>query len=590
MRNIIYSILAGLLLTLYSCEDFRLGDNFIDQPPEVLGITLDTVFDSELYAMQVLTKAYTFLPYGIPINYNNERSDVLHGDMLESITDMSYSTLSFGGGQRDYYNGAHNAADINKEAKYNYTEEGAWEGIRYAWIFIENVHKVPDMTDAEKASRAAEAKMIVAFHYADMFRHFGGMSWFDHSIGVNEDFNFPRLTVEETVNNIVDLIDEAVPDLEWRVSDDNEHGRMTQAFALGLKLRVLLFAASPIFNDDVPYMEGLASTAKMTWYGNKDKARWDRAKAAGKEFMDALAANGQYNLVSAVAPTEDAYREAFRNAYTQRDNGEVLLSVRNNYKNIYGKQWCSTGTGGIATTQSPTLKFVSTFPMADGSDFPADFDWSNVAVDPYANRDPRFYETIMTHGRPFKGRTSELAIGGLDRDDASKDGTGFIIYKFAQDQTTATSVGIVDSWPTMRLSEVYLSYAEAINESNGGPNTEAYNLVDMVRNRVGLNGLSRTLTQEQFRAAVLKERACELGYEQVHWHDIVRWKDEAAFKSPIQGVNMFIDASQSTGFRYEVFTLKDRNWQVDWNPKWYLSCFPLIEINKNYGLVQNPGW
>ena len=117
---------------------------------------------------------------------------------------------------------------------------------------------------------------------------------------------------------IVRLIDEAAPVLEWRVSDSNDDGRMTRAYALGLKLRVLLFAASPLFNSDQPYLAGQASDEKLTWYGNYDPQRWKAAEEAGREFMESLAENGQYDLVQAAANTEEEYRKAFRDAYFTR--------------------------------------------------------------------------------------------------------------------------------------------------------------------------------------------------------------------------------------------------------------------------------
>ena len=574
------------VLSFSSCEELKFGNDFLDQKPEQIGINLDTVFSKKYYAMQVLTKAYTTLPYGIPAATGPK----LAGDLLDAITDLSYSTLTYGGGKLLYYVGAYSAGKEGNQSKYLFNNASAWNGIRYGWLMVENVDRVPDMTELEKKRAKADAKLIIATHYADLLRHFGGFPYLDHAVTVNEAHYFERQTFEQSVSKIVGLINDAMYDLEWRVSDKNDDGRMTRAYAMGLKLRVLLFAASPLFNDNEPYLAGDASDAKMTWYGNYDVNRWKEAEAAGKAFMEELERNSQYDLVQPVTETVDGYREAFRKAYFTRDNGEVLLSVRRNYKNNYADIFCGD-PNNYAQVQCPTLAYANLFPMADGNDFPADFDWASAPVDPFANRDPRFYETILTNDRPYKNRKSQLYVGGLDRTSASKDGTGLLLYKFSQDYTTATSVGAVDIWPAMRLAEVLLSYAEAINEANGGPNTEAFDLVDRVRKRVGLSGLDRSMDQKEFRQAVLRERACEFGYEEVRWFDIVRWKNAEAFKAPIQGVNMFIDKTKPTGYRYEIFTITpERVWKNQWSPKWYLSAFPTNEIDKAYGLVQNPGW
>lgn len=593
MKNI-YKRISGILpvgfllvvLSFSSCDELKFGNEFLDQKPDQIGVNLDTVFSKKYYAMQVLTKAYTTLPYGIP----DGDKPKLAGDLLDGITDLSYSTLTYGGSKLLYYVGAYSSGNEGYQSKYLFNDNDTWNGIRYGWLMVENVDRVPDMTAIEKDRAKAEAKMIIATHYADLLRHFGGFPFLDHVISVNESHYFERQTLEQCVKKLVDLIEEAMPNLEWKVSDKNNDGRMTKAYAMGLKLRILLFAASPLFNANEPYLAGAASDAHITWYGNYTIERWKAAEAAGKAFMEELVRNGQYDLVKATSETGDGYREAFRKAYFTRDNGEVLLSVRHNYKNNYSSIFCGD-PNNYAQVQCPTLAYATLFPMANGSDFPKDFSWENASVDPFANRDPRFYETILTNGRPYRNRKSELYVGGRDRTSASKDGTGLLLYKFSQDYTSATSVGAVDSWPLLRLAEVFLSYAEAINEANGGPTVEAYDLVDRVRKRVGLSGLNRSMDQKEFREAVLRERACEFGYEEVRWFDIVRWKNAEAFKAPIQGVNMFIDATKPTGYRYEIFTITpERVWRNQWSAKWYLSAFPTNEMDKNYGLIQNPGW
>ncbi len=588
IKNNIKAI-VGLLIVWFamsSCEELRFGNDFLDQQPEQIGLTVDTIFDSQYFANQVLTKAYTSLPYPIP--YGNNYA--MGGDLLESITDHSYSICHYAAGQSQYYIGVYNSTTEMKNQKYYFSRPSVWEGIRKAWLMVEHVDKVPDMSDGEKARAKAEAKMIVATHYVDMLRHLGGVPIIDHAVDVNEVMHYPRATVENTVNFIVELIDESKNDLEWKVSNTADDGRMTKGYALGLKLRTLLFAASPLFNSATPYMDGEASTKKLTWYGNYDANRWEQARLAGQEFFDALSAEGGYELIQATEATEEAYRKAYNDAYFTRGNTEVLLSIRTGYKNNYNNRFTG-GADNFARCQNPTLKYVNLFPYADGSDFPKDFDWSNVQTDPYVGRDPRFYETVLTSGRPYAGATSELFVGGNHRKEATSIGTGFLMYKFSQDYTSATAVGAVDNYPHLRLAEVYLSYAEAINEAKGGPDAKAYECVNTVRSRVGLSPLSPGLDQAAFRKAILKERACELGYEGCHWFDIVRWKDEAAFKDDIQGINQFIDASKPTGYRYEVFTIApERHWKTNWSPKWYLSAFPKVDLEKDYGIIQNPGW
>jgi hypothetical protein len=113
------------------------------------------------------------------------------------------------------------------------------------------------MEDAEKKRLAAEAKVIVASRYFDLFRHFGGLPLIKETYDVQPSYELPRATVEETVKYMVDLLDEAAatPELPWDLGTDdtNWQGRFTKAAAMGLKCKILLFAASPLFNDDEPY-------------------------------------------------------------------------------------------------------------------------------------------------------------------------------------------------------------------------------------------------------------------------------------------------------------------------------------------------
>ena len=89
-----------------------------------------------------------------------------------------------------------------------------------------------------------------------------------------------------------------------------------------------------------------------------------------------------------------------------------------------------------------------------------------------------------------------------------------------------------------RLAEIYLSYAEALNEVNNGPTAEAYRCVNIVRSRAGLGNLPSGLSKDNFREALLNERACEFGMEEVRWFDIIRWKREDIFKKQLHGMNI----------------------------------------------------
>ena len=589
MKKTIHILLFILTLSISaSCSDLTFGDTFLGSQPESSGALQDNMFNSMLNSDKVLANAYRFLPYGLPTGggagYNK-----LGINLLEGITDLyqSFRDNVSDGPINLYYNGALSAninpAQQGSEA-YRFGSQVEYHAIRYAWFYIENVGKVPDMTAAQKNERVAEAKVIVALSYAEMLRYVGGLPWIDHVVSPSQEMNFPRNTFEETVNNIVALLDEAIPHLPWQ-QPDNDNGRMTKAGAMALKLRVLLFAASPTFNANTPWH---ADADEYTRYANADPARWQRAMQAGDDFMAELLRRGVYALVQPKEDTHLARREAFRSAYYDRGSSEVLISTRRGYDaatvhgNIYGQRYYS----------GPTLNYVDMFPWSDGSDFPDNFDWQNPPRQPFFDngtltRDPRLYETVVVPGDIwFNGTYAPVYVNH----PSYRPGSGFAMMKFILRENSDRS-NKPAHWPYLRLPEVLLSYAEAINEYNNGPNASAYESVNLVRARVGLSPLPPGMSKTAFREALLRERALEFGFEEVRWFDLIRWGRDQDFRKQLYGLRSRGDNQNTpTSFTFSKYEIGDRFWVSNWDTKWYLAPIPQPEINKKYGMTQNPGW
>jgi starch-binding outer membrane protein, SusD/RagB family len=585
-KRLIY-IIALLALIISSCEEVEFGNRFLEKEPSV-DVTADTIFNSLELSERYLWKGYTTLPYGLNINWT-AKGDKMGMDLLESLSDISQSYLPWAGPNKLYYNGQYTAASENSEqnTKYHYTKEDSWVGIRIGWNFIENADRIPNASPEYINQMKAEAKMIIAIHYIDMYRHYGGLPWVDHAYKPTESTYLPRLTSKKTMENIVALLDEVIPVLPWTVHDlSNWDGRFTKAAAMGLKARLLLFGASPLFNDTQPYLAGEASDKNMTWHGGYDANLWVKAATAAKDLLDNIDTQGGYALVKTGDPRKD-----FQDAYYKRGNLETLISTRTGFRSAgyWSHEYYFYQSSGSYGAALPTKDYVDMFPMSNGK--PIDDPTSGWNPNnPWANRDPRLYETVLVNGDTYQGRTAELWIGGRERTNINNNGfrTGFGVRKFLLERNGATSINSIVQWPYLRLSEIYLSYAEAINEASGGPTPEAYEAVNKVRNRVGLSNLTLGLSKEAFRNAVLTERACEFGYEEVRWFDLIRWKNQENFTKTLQGVNTTKNGNGT--FSYVTFELPERYWKNNFSPKWYLSAFPPNEINKDYGLIQNPGW
>lgn len=666
LKNILFVSTGALMLFAASCVDtFQVGDEFLEKQPST-DVTEDTIFSDAIHARKFLWNSYKYLHYGLtdPTNYGQQ----FFNESLNNLGDDCQSFLNWAHGTTYYYNGLMNASREGVQSKCNYTLGARWDGIRAAWVFIENAERVPNFEEGEKKRLIAEAKMIIACNYSDMFRHYGGLPIVDKAFRPADDTNIGRATVEETVNFITKLCDEAEKDLPWQLDASEVStwaGRFTGGAAIGLKIRVLLFAASPLFNSSNTWsgLENESVSKLHSTYGNYDAQRWQKVVNACEYFFTkngGLTPNtGIYSLHQDANP-----RLAYREAYYNRSNSGMLISTRrgNTVPSKTTSQYFPTIWVRWRGLQ-PTLEGLNAYPKADGSPFlTEDMPWrlsnaeqqaaldNGTYIDPFENRDPRLYEVAHVSGKSYYwGKLFEGYMGGTHRGD-KEDGSlistttslassGFTNYKFTLDMNSEYN-GRTIHWPYMRLAEVYLSYAEALTMV--GRAGDAYKWVDAVRARVGLKGIreanperkSIDVTHPDFSVAapsdefllkeILRERNCEFSAEEVRYHDLVRWRCAPDFKKRLTGL-LFWRYKKSNGtivndgssFVFNSFPISKRYIQDGeqgqeqkiriypgnkeytvssdahgsmWEPKWYLSAFPTAELNKSYGLTQNPGW
>lgn len=629
---------VGVALFVSSCVDqVKFGDSFLEKAPGV-AVTQDTIFGKATYARAFLWNTYSKLYYALPVYWNTVEGKMNTG-IFEMMSDCWHSHTDWNGINRKYYSGSYKAGDEDSsdDTRFGYTKENCWEAIRAALLFVENVGRVPDMEDAEKKRLAAEAKVIVASRYFDLFRHFGGLPLIKETYDVQPSYELPRATVEETVKYMVDLLDEAAatPELPWDLGTDdtNWQGRFTKAAAMGLKCKILLFAASPLFNDDEPYCTEPpqdAVTNHQVWYGAYKPELWEQCWQACDDFFKELQAKGYYELTQATEATAKGYRDAYNKAYfTRENNKELLISTHISRFSKFNSwdEWqyifVNSGNGTVITGGlTPTLEFMEMFPMSKGEPFQLNSTTNPFYTDNDYNkptRDPRLYETMLVNGTQFGDHAAELWIGGRDNiNDTEKEtgkyATGFGCYKFYKEGVNSLKDKYLQ-WPYLRLAEMYLIYAEALLKSKNDL-TGAIEQVNKVRARVGLGDLAacnpdKNLTNDAnaLLEEILRERACELGLEDVRLFDMTRYKRDDLFRKQLHGLKIYRNDgggntpwSGSTGnsstypkptqFTYETFPLVNpsRAWWSNFSPKWYLSAFPPSEVNKKYGLTQNPGW
>ena len=653
----IYAVLA-LVAALVTCVSCSLKD-FLEKPVSS-DVTIDDIFNSRDLANKAMVACYEYLPLGLPVkagtdNGGNRPYSCVGQGVLDNLTDISTNVHGTKNGPKFfYYIGNYNSSieqNTPGYVKYSYTDEKQWVAIRRCWTVIENIDKVPDMTQEEKDQFKAEARVIIAIHYTEMLRHFGGVPKVDHAYLPSEDMANSRMTVAEMVEWIDSLIEQAYTHLPYEYSDPNMYGHMTRLGALAVRVRALHFAASPLFNDEQPYLDGEASQKGYTWLGGKDMNYWKRTMDAADALIKEAADHG-YGLVQPVTRDFAGYKAAFRKAYFEPNNGETLVITRNpnNANYIESIQYLNTlKHGAFQVTQN----WADMFPTADGYDikpgmpnYSPDCGWDEQR--PHENRDPRYSETVAYNNDDWGTDNQKVRawVGGNDHkseeDHLFYHGATTRKFSLGGNDNKHVAAGKPLVWPWIRMAEIYLIYAEAANQYERGPSALAYERVNAVRDRVGLSPLAG-MDQQTFHDAVMKERACELGLENCRWFDIVRWKMEDAFKVTLRGMKSWLwvknpnydrvgkkegtRANSYTGdyfigdgvigengviyeklsgtaanvnfdssrhvITYEYYDFPEievRDWARNFSPKWYLSAFPMGEVNKDYGLVQNPGW
>lgn len=677
MKKILNNILLlGICAAFFSTacvEKFAVGDAFLEKAPGV-DVNIDTVFSNAEYTRNFLWSAYG----QIYCTYTS--GNMMNGAPIDALSDSYHCYCGWGGPIQSYYPGgltedAQDTQDGNFQGKFSYStitgglnsDSGGrvsiYETVRKCWQIIENIDRVPDMSEEEKSRLRGEAYTIMASRYYDAFRNFGGLCLAKKAYAVGENFEDGRATAWETVEFIDSLIVCAInePGFIWNLPNADQgqwSGRLTRASARALRAKVWMFAASPLFNDDNPYMEYAPNKVteftniEHVWFGKKDPSLWNRCLDYCEDFFEDNAANGNYyQLIQPATQDEGGYRMAFRRAYRYRNdatNHEKLFDA-------HPTQWMSSsGTDGSITSNGwgwgwrgfaidcvrqggsvPTNELMECFGMQDGRNFPYSDIYGEgknpTGIDMFADRDPRLYETMVVPRKDFpygvvgdysgfqyidSWVNGSLALGKYEGFNADDVKTGYRRFKWFLDHTGGKMDDEFIGVSYIRLAEMYLIYAEALAET--GNLTGALDQLHVVRSRVGLGrletmnpGLNLTTNKENLINEILRERNCEIGAEcGDRIYDMIRRKRQDLFTKPLHEIKIYrldengkrmegddLTWDPSTPwpkFEYEKaqIIVGARAWWKEgyWTNKWYLDPLSRIEIQKGYGLTQNPGW
>lgn len=451
--------------------------------------------------------------------------------------------------------------NVNSLNQYLNSWSLSYSLIREINLFFEKIEEAP-FEDAVKAEMKGEMKFINAWLYANMLWRYGGVPVITELFALDdEDYSVTRDSYDDCVDFVIGELDEAIGALpDQRPGGDQ--GLISADAARALKARVLLYAASPLNNPD------------------NDPARWQAASDAAGALIDT-----RYSLHDDYQRTFlDPNNEViFARYFTQANAHDLSLQVGRNGDNGWG-------------SDSPTQNLVDDYEMING-ELPLDASGNvNPAsgydpANPYADRDPRFYASILHDGAMWMGRETQTWEDGMDSRTgpiASWNGSmsGYYLKKFVPEDIppVGSSLRATTPWIMFRYAEILLNYAEAQFEL--GNEDPARQYLNLVRSRTGVEMPDVTATGEDLRKAIWHERRIELVFEGHRYFDVRRWKIAPETESKnLMGV--IINRQEDGSKTYEPELLLQRAW----DDRLYRLPIPQAEIDRSEGsLTQNTGY
>lgn len=527
---------------------------------------LNSLSDATVWNDPVLVQSFVNDQYrGLP---SWDWYDKVRGISLSSACDESIHQYGYDG-----------IYDMNKGAlaPSNMTGFDTWKFdygyIRKIDVFFSKIDQVPGSADLISRMKG-EMHFLLAWYYMELAERYGGVPLIVQPFELNDNFQLPRSSYDSTVNYIVAECDSAAALLPVNY-DANDLGRATKGAALALKSRILLYAASPL------------------WNSSNDQAKWKKAADAAKIVIDM----NNYHLYSGPAGT-------YGQIFTDNTNEEIIFqrtidptSANTVYSAVEQTEGPDGGINALGqyggwNTNSPSANLADAFGMNDGLSI--DRSTSYDPQKPYANRDPRFYADINYDGAKWwgdstlqfyvGGRNSPQYLGNSDHGNSSRTGYTMrkhlnLTFDYQNDHYGQTT----DPWIIFRISEMYLNYAEA--QYYLGAEEQARWALDQLRSRPSVNLPPVTSSGTELLERIRNERQVELCFEAQRFWDVRRWMiADVTENTSLKGINIILNPNGSKTYSNKV--VQERIFIA---PKQYLFPIPQYELQK-VKLQQNPGY
>ncbi|MDW7695868.1 RagB/SusD family nutrient uptake outer membrane protein [Flammeovirgaceae bacterium SG7u.111] len=574
MKKILIIFIATLLLV--ACND-----SVLDLEPK------DRIADTAVWTDASLIRAYHNAIY-------SSIEDAVGPNMMAKATDeMCFNQTNRYPGV--ILNNTLNSDNVDDRANFRgggsvYTWNRDYDVIRKILVFLDEMEGNEVLDNDEKTSLIAEARVIRAFMYFRLMVRYGGVPIIDKVYALDDEFSFPRNTMDECAAYVEADIAAAMPDLPEAIfASDGDFGKVNQSVAKALLSRFYLYMASPLFNE------------------SNDQSKWQKAADAALDLID----DGNYSL-------HPDYTTLF-NAPSGTANNELIWARNYTASNAHdlpmymmGRRWGAYGGWGGAGGVSQNL--VDDYEMTNGELPFIKENHVNTATinpasgydpqNPYANRDPRFYQSVTFDGTELrdvimeKWISSDGATWGFDSYKQSGDNprSNYTLRKFMPGTDVMPDMGwsqnYVSPYIRFRLGEVYLNYAEAMFELGDEATCREY--LNMIRARptVEMPAIPATVTGEELRTKLYNERRVELAFEEHRYFDVRRWKI-APYTEVVNLHGIDIVKDVDTGVKtYTPVSLFERAW----DDRLYFIPIAIEEIQKANGdatdgeLTQTPGY
>jgi hypothetical protein len=650
-----------MLLWLSSCEDF------LEQPTDAI-TTIDSVFTNPDNAMLALYAAYNnSLKWNHGLReFANSGNQNVTGYFGQGAAGTAFGNS--GNAMVCFYSDEASQEDLANNTSQHFVT-GNWgptggggqgqrefpavavsNAIRTCNIFIDNAAKVPFQTTpkwnwdaAFRDQVIAEARALRAFLHFETFRRYGGIPILDKTAtfsnkpggGLIVTPSAERQSVASVINFVVKECNEIIPLLKQPSEFSNaEIGRIHKGFAYALKAKALLYAASPLYNAAAPPVSYGDAKDSLVCFGNFDANRWQLAATAYQEAITWAEGNGMALLSDPTLGPRDSYAlGSISPRTTSPDNNESIYYTQTtqNYLDLrtYRAGSPTLGSTNYGTIASMGFNFIkNNFRDVNGNPLNIPDEGTFVELkNILRHAEPRFHASIWVPGQKFSylDVSTVFAVTNGAGDTAcflyhnpagalltAKSGTfgilkeqcGFFWPKkwFQLGRTADKYI----TWSEFTLPELYISYAEALNEVNpSNPDIIVY--MNKTRERGGLPLLTtadpRFGDKDAMRTEIQKERSVELFMTEHRYFDVRRWKiadnvmggdwykiyiyenGTGSYANPVATWTPAQRLANDSKLSYRMI----KHSTHVWDSKMHFYPYFQAEVNKGI-LVQNPGW